>query len=124
MKLLFAHLKERNLKWPRIIAKTAEEFTVMNARQSSGFRLALADDISEELAERCALYITHAANANDITAFRKFFENEENSLRGLVQSRFGIEVPGKDSCQIVREKYEAILSSRPQNKHKEPIGFQ
>jgi hypothetical protein len=123
MNLLPILIKERNLKWQKIIVETAEAFTAMNALQSSGFRLTLGGSISEELEERSSLFLAHSDDIEDLSAFGKFFEDEEKSLRASILARFGIEVPGKDSCEIIRKKYEATLSSRPQQKTKKVIGF-
>lgn len=122
MELLQILIKERNLKWHQIIAETAEKFTAMNALHSSGFQLALAKCISDELEERSSLYYTHSDDTEDLKAFGKFFENQEESLSASVFSRFGEEVP-RNTCEIIREKYEAILSSRSQQKTKKVIGF-
>lgn len=122
MKLLSILIKERNLKWQQIIAETAEKFTAMNAIQSSGFRQALGANISNELEERIKLFLAQVDDTEELKTFGKFFEDEEKNLRATVLSRFGIEVSGKDICEIMKDKYEAIISSRPQVTEK-VIGF-
>lgn len=123
LKMLSILIKERNVFWQRILAETAERFTAMNARESSGFHLTLSENISEELEKRSGLFVENCDDAEESRAFSKFFENEERGLRETVSSRFGIEVPGKDICNNIREKYIEILVLQFQQKPKKDIGF-
>ena len=123
MELLQILINERNFAWQKIVAETAESFTAMNSLQSSGFLLTLGQNLKEELEERCSLYRNHACKPGNTIAFEAFFDSTEKGLRTCIRSRFGVEVPAKDECQNLKQKYLIIISAEPQKKNQKVIGF-
>ncbi|MCP5509042.1 MAG: hypothetical protein H7A39_01315 [Chlamydiales bacterium] len=122
VRLLEALIKKKDFEWSKTIAQTAEHFSALNAQKSSAFQLALQENYIKELEERCGLYLQHIPG-RDLGAFRKFFENQKIALRETLLSRFGIKVLETDVCKNVQDIHEAILSARPQQITKNPVGF-
>lgn len=124
MKVLSAFIKERNLKkWPELITQCAENSIAMtNTLDSSGFLLNLVDLLAKELEIRSQLYIDHVKNPN-ANSYDKFIQDEEAQLRQDILNRWEKTILGKEYCEIVREKYLAIISEYHENKPKDPIGF-
>jgi hypothetical protein len=110
-------IKKRDYEFPATVAACAERFTANNARQSSYFQLALADVLVAELDERCRLFFECKNNWSN---FDEFFTTQESDLRGGLKARFGVSVPGKERCELLREEYRESHRPLPP---KPQIGF-
>jgi hypothetical protein len=120
MDLLSILIKERELEWPSNVAQCAEHFTTLGARHSSGFQLALADLLVQELDARCSLYLEHRGNQVD---FDEFFKTQKVGLHSGLKSRFGVSIPGEKRYGLLQEKYRAIMFLNRPLAPKPPIGF-
>jgi len=120
MDLLSIFIKEREVEWTKSVAKCAEHFIAQGALRSSGFLLALVDLLVQELEARCCLYLEHGRTQVD---FDEFFKTQKTSLYSGLKSRFGMSVPGEERCNLLEEKYRAIIFSNRIPASKPPIGF-
>ena len=92
----------------------------MGARHGSRFQLALVELLYQELELRSQLYLEHN---NDPAGFNDFFDAHKAVLNSGVNSRFAISIPSAERCQILKEKYNAILLANLPPVPKPPIGF-
>lgn len=124
MELLSIMIKERDLEWPKLEAKCAEDLTCSGARDSSKFRQDLGDFLSDELTKRSEIFINYSNESNlNPDSFEEFFKNQENELLCRLTGRFGGSIYGNERRVLTLEKYNTILSKHSQQKPMQPIGF-